>query len=259
MTSRVSDGSTAVSKMYAIADREHSSPVAELFERVRKMAMYNTAGVDALNRALMLFETKEGNVTETILALRKVSLGSLGHVSWNEEDRKKLADGAQQHHNDIVEIAKLLPNKKMGDVVKRYYVQVGYVALRISPLSRATFSDLGRTLQTHSARRRADSTRRESDRSRRSEQEDGSPKSPRRRRGSRERWRKLGSRVRGSSRQDALAAQEPLLRDLFDDRDAQVVLVPQQRLGTRSQTEPARHVRELRHPVASLCVPPSLS
>lgn len=223
------------------------------------MAMYNTAGVDALNRALMLFEAKEGNVTETILALRKVSLGSLGHVSWNEEDRKKLADGAQQHHNDIVEIAKLLPNKKMGDVVKRYYVQVGWVALLpILPLS-WILSDSGTgavALQTHSARGRADSTRGESDRSRRSEQEDCAPKSPRRRRRrSRERWRKLGSRICGPSRQDALTAQEPLLRDLFDDRDAKVVLVPEQHLGTRSQTESARHVRELRHPMASLYVP----
>lgn len=99
--------------------------MADLFERVKKMAVYNTAGVDALNRALVLYHAKNGDVTEAILSLRKASLGSLGHVSWNEEDRKKLADGAAQHHNDLEEIAKLLPNKKLGDVVKRYYVQVG--------------------------------------------------------------------------------------------------------------------------------------
>ncbi|KWU46247.1 hypothetical protein RHOSPDRAFT_28511 [Rhodotorula sp. JG-1b] len=123
----------AINVIWRPTDKYSDESLAELFERVRKMAMYNTAGVDALNRALMLFEAKEGNVTETILALRKVSLGSLGHVSWNEEDRKKLADGAQQHHNDIVEIAKLLPNKKMGDVVKRYYVQVGHTLQEDEP------------------------------------------------------------------------------------------------------------------------------
>ncbi|GAA5870279.1 hypothetical protein JCM3774_004631 [Rhodotorula dairenensis] len=123
----------AVSVIWRPTDKYSDESLAELFERVRKMAMYNTAGVDTLNRALMLFEAKEGDVTETILALRKVSLGSLGHVSWNEEDRKKLADGAQQHHNDIVEIAKLLPNKKMCDVVKRYYVQVGHTLQEDEP------------------------------------------------------------------------------------------------------------------------------
>ncbi|GAA5981852.1 hypothetical protein JCM10908_004638 [Rhodotorula pacifica] len=123
----------AVNIIWRPTDKYSEESLAELFERVRKMAMYTTAGVDTLNRALMLFAAKEGNVTETILALRKVSLGSLSHVSWNEEDRKKLADGAQQHHNDIGEIAKLLPNKKMGDVVKRYYVQVGHTLQEDEP------------------------------------------------------------------------------------------------------------------------------
>ncbi|GAA6018993.1 hypothetical protein JCM8202_000634 [Rhodotorula sphaerocarpa] len=145
----------AVNVIWRPTDKYSDKSLAELFERVKKMAMYNTAGVDALNRALVLFDAKNGDVTEAILALRKVSLGSLGHVYWNEEERKKLADGAQQHHNDIEEIAKLLPNKKMGDVVKRYYVQVGHTLQEDEPTQPEEKASAVAARSKKTARRRA--------------------------------------------------------------------------------------------------------
>ncbi|CDR48211.1 RHTO0S16e03642g1_1 [Rhodotorula toruloides] len=123
----------AVQVIWRPTDKVSDEALAELFERVKKTSMYQTCGVDVLNRAVSLIEQKEGNVNDTIAALRKVLISSLGHASWNEEEKRKLVEGAQQHHNDIEEIAKMIKTKKMSDVVKRYYVHVGHTLQEDEP------------------------------------------------------------------------------------------------------------------------------
>ncbi|GAA5970836.1 hypothetical protein JCM11641_004472 [Rhodosporidiobolus odoratus] len=98
----------------------------DLFYEAKRLKAYSNAGVDLLNRAVQLIVTNDGNVPATIAALRKVTLSSMGHASWNEEERRKLAEGAEQHSNDIAEIASHIDTKKMSDVVKRYYVHIGH-------------------------------------------------------------------------------------------------------------------------------------
>ncbi|GAA6010718.1 hypothetical protein JCM11491_002912 [Sporobolomyces phaffii] len=97
-----------------------------LFNDVKKLRSYSSAGVDVLNRAVKLLQENDGDIPATIAALRKVPLATLGHAIWNEAERKQLSDGAAQHHNDIAEIAKLITTKKMSDVVKKYYISIGH-------------------------------------------------------------------------------------------------------------------------------------
>jgi len=96
---------------------------------VKKLRSYSSAGVDVLNRAVRLLAENNGDIPATIAALRKVPLATLGHAIWNEAERKQLSDGAAQYHNDIAEIAKHIKTKKMSDVVKKYYISIGYVLL----------------------------------------------------------------------------------------------------------------------------------
>ncbi|GAA5966106.1 hypothetical protein JCM3765_002607 [Sporobolomyces pararoseus] len=97
-----------------------------LFNDVKKLRSYSSAGVDVLNRAVKLLAENNGDIPATIAALRKVPLATLGHAVWNEAERKQLSDGAAQYHNDIAEIAKLIKTKKMSDVVKKYYISIGH-------------------------------------------------------------------------------------------------------------------------------------
>ncbi|GAA5849428.1 hypothetical protein JCM8547_000445 [Rhodosporidiobolus lusitaniae] len=103
-----------------------SETLDTLFEEAKRLKAYRSAGVDLLNRAVQLIRTHEGDVANTIAALRKVALSSMGHASWNEEERRKLAEGAEQYNNDIAEIAEMIPTKRMADVVKRYYIHLGH-------------------------------------------------------------------------------------------------------------------------------------
>ncbi|GAA6007877.1 hypothetical protein JCM10207_004909 [Rhodosporidiobolus poonsookiae] len=98
----------------------------ELFSEVKKLKSYANAGVDLLNRAVQLIVSNEGDVPATVAALRKVTLASMGHATWTEDEKRRLAEGAEQYNNDIEEIAALIPSKKMGDVVKRYYIHIGH-------------------------------------------------------------------------------------------------------------------------------------
>lgn len=98
-----------------------------LFNDVKKLRSYSSAGVDVLNRAVKLLAENNGDIPATIAALRKVPLATLGHAIWNEAERKQLSDGAAQYQNDIAEIAKHIKTKKMSDVVKKYYISIGYV------------------------------------------------------------------------------------------------------------------------------------
>ncbi|GAA5910796.1 uncharacterized protein JCM6883_000321 [Sporobolomyces salmoneus] len=97
-----------------------------LFNDVKKLRSYSSAGVDVLNRAVKLLAENNGDIPATIAALRKVPLATLGHAIWNEAERKQLSDGAAQYHNDIAEIAKHIKTKKMSDVVKKYYISIGH-------------------------------------------------------------------------------------------------------------------------------------
>jgi len=96
-----------------------------LFNDVKKLRSYSSAGVDVLNRAVKLLAEHDGDIPATIAALRKVPLATLGHAVWNEAERKQLSEGASQYHNDIAEIAKHIKTKKMADVVKKYYISIG--------------------------------------------------------------------------------------------------------------------------------------
>ncbi|SGZ28370.1 BQ5605_C027g10323 [Microbotryum silenes-dioicae] len=101
----------------------------EVVEEVKRMILYRHAGVDALNRVLSLLVLDDKHEVATALdAMRKLTQNDLGFPPWTEADRKKLSDGVQKHLNDIEEIRKsLLPNKKMRDVVKRYYIHMGHL------------------------------------------------------------------------------------------------------------------------------------
>ncbi|GJN89120.1 hypothetical protein Rhopal_002094-T1 [Rhodotorula paludigena] len=123
----------AVQIIFRPSDKISDETMDELFARVRKISSYATAGVDLLNRAAVVIQNKEGSVQDTIASLRKISLASLGHATWTDDEKRKLSDGAEQHHNDIGEIHKLLPAKKMGDVVKRYYIAVGHTLQEDEP------------------------------------------------------------------------------------------------------------------------------
>ncbi|GAA6027490.1 hypothetical protein JCM8097_007887 [Rhodosporidiobolus ruineniae] len=98
----------------------------DLFAQVKKIRSYSTSGVDLLNKAVQLIQTHNGDIASTIAALRKVTLQSLGHAGWSEEEKRKLVEGAEHYNNDIEEIAAMIPTKKMGDVVKRYYIHIGH-------------------------------------------------------------------------------------------------------------------------------------
>ncbi|GAA6058119.1 hypothetical protein JCM3770_005947 [Rhodotorula araucariae] len=124
---------SAVTIIWRPTDKISDATLDDLFTRTRKISTYATAGVDLLNRAIVILQNKDGNVHDTIASLRKIALQSLGHASWADDEKRKLAEGAAQYHNDIEEIKKLLPNKKMGDVVKRYYINVGHTLQEDEP------------------------------------------------------------------------------------------------------------------------------
>jgi hypothetical protein len=139
------------------------------------MKAYRSAGVDLLNKAVQLLRTHNGDAPTAIAALRRVTLASLGHASWSEEERRKLEEGAQQHNNDIAEIANTIPTKKMGDVVKRYYIHLGCVSpslFLLVFLAHSSFPPFANLFllpllleQSQPTRRRSEPTRRKSRRS----------------------------------------------------------------------------------------------
>ncbi|BGP15912.1 putative PHD type zinc finger protein with BAH domain-containing protein [Rhodosporidiobolus nylandii] len=116
----------AITAIWRPTDKIDDETLNDLFDEAKKLKSYANAGVDLLNRAVQLITANDGDVPATIAALRKTTLSSMGHASWTEEEKRKLADGAAQHNNDIEEIARQIETKKMGDVVKRYYIHIGH-------------------------------------------------------------------------------------------------------------------------------------
>ncbi|GAA6062897.1 hypothetical protein JCM10212_004346, partial [Sporobolomyces blumeae] len=116
----------AVRAIWRPTDKNSDETLDQLFVEVKKLRSYAAAGVDLLNRAVKLLQENEGDVSSTIAALRKIPQAALGHAVWNEGEKKQLMDGAAQWHNDIAEIAKHIPTKKIADVVKKYYISIGH-------------------------------------------------------------------------------------------------------------------------------------
>ncbi|GAA5923198.1 hypothetical protein JCM1841_005926 [Sporobolomyces salmonicolor] len=116
----------AIQVIWRPTDRFDDETLEELFTEAKKLRSYTSAGVDVLNRAILLLQANDGDVPATIAALRKVTQTQLGHAVWTEDEKKKLADGAAQWHNDIEEIARTIKTKKMADVVKKYYISIGH-------------------------------------------------------------------------------------------------------------------------------------
>ncbi|GAA5860030.1 hypothetical protein JCM1840_001847 [Sporobolomyces johnsonii] len=116
----------AIQVIWRPTDRFDDETLQELFTEAKKLRSYTSAGVDVLNRAILLLQSNDGDVPATIAALRKVTQTQLGHAVWTEDEKKKLADGAAQWHNDIEEIARTIKTKKMADVVKKYYISIGH-------------------------------------------------------------------------------------------------------------------------------------
>ena len=105
---------------------------------IKGLPAYKIAGVDLIDKGLSLI--KGSDTTSALATIRKATGGSVGHPAWNEVDREKLVEGAAHFGNDIEEIADLLPNKRMGDVVKRYYIDIACVSSpSASVLSPANF------------------------------------------------------------------------------------------------------------------------
>ncbi|KAK4700557.1 hypothetical protein P7C70_g5687, partial [Phenoliferia sp. Uapishka_3] len=91
---------------------------------IKELPLYATAGVDLIDRGLSFI--RNDNTAAALVAARKATPGSVGHPGWTQAERDLLTEGALHHGNDIDEISAEIPTKKIGDVVKRYYISIGH-------------------------------------------------------------------------------------------------------------------------------------
>lgn len=107
--------------------RDANIPLLDIVDSVvaiaRSLPVHSVAGVDLIDRGLLLLSTDPNHSPNTVKPLlEKVTQVELGHANWGETDRKRLVEGMNKHGNDIEEIADGIASKKMRDVVKRYYI-----------------------------------------------------------------------------------------------------------------------------------------
>ncbi|KAK4051246.1 putative PHD type zinc finger protein with BAH domain-containing protein [Microbotryomycetes sp. JL201] len=98
----------------------------EMVEQTRQMAIYKKAGVDAINRALMLLMDNRNDAGAALAQLATVTAPQLGHVIWSEADKRKMNTAVEMHGTDLQAVARFIPGKRVKDVVKRYYMFMGH-------------------------------------------------------------------------------------------------------------------------------------
>ncbi|KAM0787505.1 hypothetical protein ACM66B_003577 [Microbotryomycetes sp. NB124-2] len=95
-------------------------------EQTTQMPIYKKAGVDAINRALLLLTEQDYHVEAAIAKLALVTPPQLGHVIWSEADKRKMNSAIEVHGTDLQAVARFIPGKRVKDVVKRYYMFIGH-------------------------------------------------------------------------------------------------------------------------------------
>ncbi|KAL8280660.1 hypothetical protein RQP46_006983 [Phenoliferia psychrophenolica] len=110
--------------LFRDADDLTDEKLDSLVSSIKGLPAYKMAGVDLIDKGLSL--VKNGDTSTALAGVRKATAGSVGHPAWNEADREKLVSGAAHFGNDIEEIWDTLPTKKIGDVVKRYYIDIAH-------------------------------------------------------------------------------------------------------------------------------------
>lgn len=89
-------------------------------DTVKKMPLFEKVGVPLLDKALQLWQAKRADAPENV---RKLKLADLKRSEWTEDDMQKIDDGLQEWEEELDEIAKTLPGKKIGEVVDFVYTK----------------------------------------------------------------------------------------------------------------------------------------
>ncbi|KAM0752172.1 hypothetical protein T439DRAFT_324248 [Meredithblackwellia eburnea MCA 4105] len=114
---------SAVQSLVQASEGLTDEKLDEFVDAIRQLPVYEVAGVDLIDRGLGLVH--EGDTEKALDDTREVSSVEIGHAVWTEAELKLLSDGARAHGNDIEEIADEIPTKAIGDVVKKYYIDIG--------------------------------------------------------------------------------------------------------------------------------------
>lgn len=62
---------------------------------------------------------------------KKIKQTELGHAMWTDFEIEDFGEAALHHGNDIEAISDEMRSKSIADIVKRYYIFLGYVFLSV--------------------------------------------------------------------------------------------------------------------------------